>query len=91
MEIDSYTNIIILTLTTLGFIIGFINPEFRLLAWSLSFIILTVLVIFLIFRDYIKKIDDTENQIREIKKDLNIANRLSKLEGKIEVIEKQRK
>ena len=88
MNIESYVNIFILILTIIGFIIGFLNPEFRLLVWSLSFLILTILVIFLIFRDYIKKIDYNENQIKEIKKDLNITNRLSKLEGKIEVIKK---
>lgn len=67
MSIESYVNILILILTILGFIIGFLNPEFRLLAWSLSFIILTILIIFLIFRDYIKKIDNNESQIKEIK------------------------
>jgi len=90
MEFDIYTNLVILFLTILGFVIGFINPELRLLAWSISFVILVILMIFLIFRDYIKRIENNEDEIKEVKKGLNITNRLSKLEGKIEIIEKRK-
>lgn len=89
MKIDTYTNVGVLILTVVGFIIGFVNPEYRIIAWSLSLIIATIVVIFLIFRDYINKIDDNKRQIEEIKKSLNIITRLSKLEGKVEVIEKR--
>ncbi len=89
MKIDTYTNIGVLILTVVGFIIGFVNQEYRIIAWSLSLIIATIVVIFLIFRDYINKIDDNKKQIEELKKSLNITNRLSKLEGKIEIIEKR--
>ena len=89
MKIDTYTNMGVLILTVVGFIIGFVNPEYRIVAWSLSLIIATIVVIFLVFRDYINKIDDNKRKIEEIKKSLNIIDRLSKLEGKVEVIEKR--
>ncbi len=77
MELENYLNIGILILTFIGFIIGFINSEYRIVAWSLSLIIATIIVIFLVFRDYISKIEDNKKQIDEIKKSLNITNRLS--------------
>ena len=89
MKIDAYTNTGVLILTVVGFIIGFVNQEYRIIAWSLSLIIATIIVIFLVFKDYINKIDDNKRQIEEIKKSLNILSRLSKLEGKVEVIEKR--
>jgi len=73
----------------IGLAIGFLNEAFRILAWSLSLIILAILIIFLIFRDYVKRIEINSNEILEIRKDLNISSRLSKLEGKIEVLEKR--
>ncbi len=89
MKLDTYTNIGILILTLVGFIVGFINESYRLIAWSLSLIIASIIVIFLVFRDYISKIENNENQINDIKKSLNIVNRLFKLEGKVEVLEKR--
>jgi len=71
-----------LILTILGFTIGFIAPDYRFVAWGISFLVLAILGALLIFRDYIKRIDDNEIQIKELRKDLNISDRLSKLEGK---------
>lgn len=89
MKFDNYINLVIIILTLLGFVIGFLNPGLRLLVWSLSLILLTILIIILVFRDYILRIEGNEEAINQLKKDLNITERLSKLEGKIEVIEKR--
>jgi len=86
MRLENYLNILILIITLLGFVIGFINEELRLLVWSLSLALLIILIIILVFRDYIKRIENSELEITQIKKDLNISDRLSKLEGEIEVI-----
>ena len=86
MKFENYLNILILIITLLGFLIGFLNPELRLLTWSISLVLIAVLIIFLIFRDYIKRIENNEKAIFQVKKDLNISGRLSKLEGKVEVI-----
>ncbi len=86
MKFENYLNVLILIITLLGFLIGFLNPELRLLTWSISLVLIAVLIIFLIFRDYIKRIENNEKAIFQVKKDLNISGRLSKLEGKVEVI-----
>jgi len=91
MKFENYVNILLLTITLLGFIIGFVNLELRIVVWSISLILIAVLIIFLMFRDYIGKIEDNETSIKQIKKDLNISDRLSKLEGKIEGLVKNGK
>jgi len=91
MKIENYINTIIFILTIIGFVIGFINESYRLLSWSISFVIISILVLFLVFRDYISQIEENTKQISFIKKDLNIINRLSKLEGKFEMFEKRAK
>ena len=89
MKIENYMNAIIFVLTIIGFVIGFLNESYRLLSWSISFIVISILVLFLVFRDYISQIDNNAQQIEIIKKDLNIINRLSKLEGQFEMLEKR--
>jgi len=91
MRFENYVNILLLIITTLGFVIGFVNFELRILVWSISLILIAVLIIFLMFRDYIGKIENNETSIKQIKKDLNMSDRLSKLEGKIEGLGKNGK
>ncbi|MFH1607557.1 MAG: hypothetical protein ABIA78_00305 [archaeon] len=91
MKIDTIINMLVLVATLVGFIIGFVNSEFRILAWSISFTVVVIILLFLVVRDYIFKIDENVRQINILKKDLNMIGRLSNLEGKFEVIEKKLK
>ena len=89
MKLDNYVNIFVSLLAVIGFVMGFINSDYRILVWSVSFIVIFVVILLFVVRDYLYKIDENERQINWIKKDLNILNRLSRLEGKFDLIEKR--
>ncbi len=91
MKIDAYINFLTLMATLVGFIIGFLNPAYRILAWSISFIVAAIVILFLIVKEYISQIEENTKDIEEIRKDLNISNRLSRLEGKFEIMQKRAK
>ena len=76
-------NIIAILLTVIGLFIGFINEEYRLLTWTLSFLVIVVIILFIIFRTYVSQIEENTNEIRNIKKSLNIEKRLTILETKL--------
>ena len=84
-------NVIIILLTFVGLAIGFINEQYRLLAWIVSFLIITIIIAFVIFSEYMGKIEDNTKEIQIIKKDLNIEKRLSILETKIDMLQKKQK
>lgn len=70
-------------MTFVGFIIGFINEEYRVLVWTFSFILMISIIAFVIFNEYISRIENNEFSINQIKKDLNIERRLTILETKM--------
>ena len=76
------SNFIVILLTFIGFAIGFINEEYRILAWTISFIVMLTIIAFIIFAEYINKVENNERKIQQLKQDLNIQNRLSILETK---------
>lgn len=87
---DAAFNIIVVLLTFIGFAIGFINEQYRVLAWTISFAVIITIILFVIFNEYIDKIDSNEKAILQLKKDLNMQNRLSILETKIEEYNKRK-
>ena len=82
-------NVIIILLTFVGLVIGFINEQYRLLAWIVSFSIITIIIAFVIFSEYMGKIENNEKEIIKLKKDLNIERRLSILETKVDMLQKR--
>ena len=89
MDINNVFSLIVVFLTFIGLAIGFINEEYRLLAWSISFIVITIVIAFVIFNEYINKLEDNSREIQNIKKDLNIEKRLIVLETKFEELKKR--
>ena len=85
---ENVSNILAIILTFCGLAIGFINEQYRILVWSISLIVMVIIVVFIIVKQSLNKIDKNESDIIKIKQDLNIANRLSILETKISFLEK---
>ncbi|MFA4953374.1 MAG: hypothetical protein WC584_04070 [Candidatus Pacearchaeota archaeon] len=89
MDINNVFNLIVVLLTFIGFAIGFINEEYRLLAWSISLIVITIIILFAIFKEYFTKIDKNSEEIIKLKKDLNMDKRLTILETKFDELKKK--
>ncbi len=89
MNINNVFNLIVILLTFIGFAIGFINEEYRLLAWSISLIVITIIILFVIFKEYFTKINKNSEEIIKLKKDLNMEKRLTILETKFEELKKR--
>jgi len=89
MNINNIFNLIVILLTFIGFAIGFINEEYRLLAWSVSLVVVAAIILFVIFNQYFTKTDKNTEEINKLKKDLNIEKRLTVLETKFEELKKR--
>ncbi len=86
----SFTRIISLLLTFIGIIITLIAPipltnELKIL------LITAILILFIIaiLSDFDKRIDDLREKQNKMEEKLNIYERLSKIESKIDLIEKR--
>ena len=89
MDVNNVFNVLVIFLTLIGFAIGFINEQYRLLAWSISFIVITMIIIFVILNQYFYKTDKNTEEINRLKKDLNMEKRLTILETKFEELKKR--
>ena len=83
------SNLTVILLTFIGFAIGFINEEYRILAWTISFVVILIIISFIIFTEYINKVENNEREIQQLKQDLNIQNRLSIMETKFDEFSKR--
>lgn len=90
MDVNRTFNIIVLLLSIVGFVIGFINEQYRILAWSISLIVVVAIILFIIFKEYFNKIDKNTEEIEKLKKDLNIEKRLTIIETKFDEYTKKR-
>lgn len=87
MEKPDYLNTVVALLSIIAIIVSLFAPQFQLSIFIGGLIGLAISIILLKVMEYMKKVQDNENKIKDLTKELNIQKQLSKIKKDIAILQ----